>query len=87
MLAQLAFNLRLKSGGEETSKYAVKPKGRRQPLRLEAKTYVLRFQAWNKGNQVALRTAGGPAACIHATLIHAHWAGSFEDLEPARKGA
>ena len=25
MLAQLAFNLRLKSGGEETSKYAVKP--------------------------------------------------------------
>ena len=27
MLAQLAFNLRLKSGGEETSKYAVKPKG------------------------------------------------------------
>ena len=26
MLAQLAFNLRLKSGGEETSKYAVKPK-------------------------------------------------------------
>ena len=27
MLAQLAFNLRLKSGGEETSRYAVKPKG------------------------------------------------------------
>ena len=27
MLAQLAFNLRLKSGGEETSLYAVKPKG------------------------------------------------------------
>ena len=26
MLAQLAFNLRLKSGGEETSKYAVKPR-------------------------------------------------------------
>ena len=25
MLAQLAFNLRLKSGGEETSRYAVKP--------------------------------------------------------------
>ena len=27
MLAQLAFNLRLKSGGEETSLHAVKPKG------------------------------------------------------------
>ena len=89
MLAQLAFNLRLKSGGEETSRYAVKPKGGVSAAATEAEgnNLCVAISSAEHRKQVALLNAGGPAACSHATLIHAHWAGSYEDLEPARKGA